>query len=121
MLGDYVGVDYSVCAGVILFGGERLGQVEYDRDCGDRTVLGDGKEGCSRPGLHVGRIDYGEFSAAQAFFEDQVQEFEGVFGGVLVGFVVGYKGSAVVGREDLGGAEVAGGEGGFAGSGGADE
>ncbi|MGX1117124.1 hypothetical protein RKD37_002487 [Streptomyces ambofaciens] len=120
-LDDPAGQVGAVGAGGVALGAELLGHVEDDGD-GQHVVL-PGQVDQLTPGvlLHVGRVDDGAAARGEPLARDVVQDVEGVAAGALVVLVVGDQAPAEVGGDDLGRLEVAPGEGGLAGAGGADQ
>ncbi len=111
----------AVGAGRVALGAHLLGDVEHDGD--GQHVVPLRQVDQLPPGLllDAGGVDDGAAAGGQALAGDVVQYVEGVTGGALVVLVVGDQTAAEVRGDDLGGLEVAPGEGGLARAGGADE
>ncbi len=120
-LDDAAGHVGAVGAAGVALGADLLGHVQDDGD-GQHVVLA-GQVDQLTPGvlLHVGRVDDGATAGGEPLAGDVVQDVEGVAAGALVVLVVGDQAPAEVGGDDLGRREVALGERGLAGAGGADQ
>ena len=86
-------------------------QVEDDGDRRTTVSSRHAEQLGTRPRLDVGRVDHGEAATSQAHGEDAMEQVERVVGGGLRVRIVGDHGAQRIGREDLGGGEVAAGEG----------
>lgn len=91
-----------------------------DRDGGHAVPAGHGEQRPAGVGFHVGGVDDGREPAPQPGGGQQVQDGDGVAGGVLVALVAGDGSAQLVQAEDLPGPGLPG-QGGLAGSRGADE
>jgi hypothetical protein len=93
---------------------QRLRQVEGDRRRRQVVAAGEREQRRARARRHVGGVDHREPPAPEPLGHDQLQHRERAVGGLLVARVVRHERAALVGRDHLGGREVARSEGGLA-------
>jgi len=86
---------------------DRLGDIEHDRDRQQVMTPGELDEWLARLGLDVGRVDDREPAGLEALAGDVVERVERRLGRRLVVLVVGDQAAEGVGRQHLGGQEVA--------------
>ena len=121
LVAQHVRAELSVRARSVAVGAHPLGHVEDDGHGQDVVLFGQADETASGLDLDVGGVDDREAPGIEALPGDEVQHVEGGVGGRLVVLVVADQPPTEIGREHLGGQEVAGGEGRLARPGHADE
>lgn len=87
-----------------------LTEIENDGNWNHVVLACECDERLARLGLDVSGVDYCQFAGRETFGGDEVQDFEGVFGGRLVVLVVRNEPAAEVGGDDFGWFEVCGGK-----------
>jgi len=68
---------------------------------------GDGDEFGAVGGIEVGGVHHAQAAEREALAKDEIQQLEGLRGDGLIALVVGYHGTAGVGRDDFGRQEMA--------------
>jgi hypothetical protein len=111
----------AVGAGRVALGADAFRDVEDDGDRQHVVLPGEPHQVGTRLALHIGGVHDGQPAGGEPLADDVVQHLERVAAGALVVLVVGDQAAAEVGGDHLGGLEVAAGEGGLAGPGGADQ
>jgi hypothetical protein len=108
LVAQHMGPEVAVGPGRVARGAHRLGDVDHDGHRQRVVALGQGEQGLAGLALHVGGVDHGEAPGVHPLGRDEVEHLERRPGGALVVLVVGHQAAAEVGRDDLGGPEVAG-------------
>ncbi len=120
-LDDPAGQPGAVGARRVALRADLFGHVEDDGHRQHVVLAGQPHELLAALRLDARGVDHGEPAGREPLARDVVQDVEGVPAGALVVLVVTDQTAAEVGRDDLGGLEVACREGGLAGTGGSDE